>query len=146
MAQALHLAHEAASHGEVPVGAIVVYQGYIVGRGYNLREERQSITAHAEILAIEEASRLLGTWRLEDCQVFVTLEPCPMCASALQQARIREIYFGTRDPKAGAVISKDQFFLRPGLNHYPAVSEGIFQEACSEVLTGFFKSLRKKKR
>lgn len=111
MAQALHLAHEAASHGEVPVGAIVVYQGYIVGRGYNLREERQRITAHAEILAIEEASRLLGTWRLEDCQVFVTLEPCPMCASALQQTRVREIYFGTRDPKAGAVISKDQFFL-----------------------------------
>lgn len=142
MAHALAAAHEAAALGEVPVGAIVAYRGFIVGRGFNLREQRQSVTAHAEILALEEASRILGTWRLEDCQVYVTLEPCPMCAAALQQARVSEIIFGTRDPKAGAVISRDTFFLRPGLNHYPAVSEGIFREACSKVLKDFFRDLR----
>ena len=142
MGHALSAAQTAAEQGEVPVGAVVVYQGYIIGRGYNLRETQQRITAHAEILAIEEASRIIGSWRLENCDVYVTLEPCPMCAAALQQARVRSIHFGTRDPKAGALISTDRFFLRPGLNHYPAISEGTFVEACAQVLKNFFRALR----
>lgn len=147
MERALELAALAASMGEVPVGAVVVHKptGRIVGEGYNRRETDRSPLAHAEILAIQEASRTLGGWRLVDSALYVTLEPCPMCAGAILHARLDQVVFGTRDPKGGAVRSVQEMFALP-YNWKPEVLEGLMQEECAQVLRDFFRELRTRKR
>lgn len=147
MERALELAVLAASMGEVPVGAVIVHKptGRIVGEGYNRREADRSPLAHAEIMAIHEASCNLGGWRLVDSALYVTLEPCPMCAGAIVHARVDQVVFGTRDPKGGAVRSVQEMFDLP-YNWKPAVFEGLMQEECAQVLRDFFRELRIKKR
>lgn len=142
MAEALALARVAADLGEVPVGAVVVHQGRIIGRGYNLREHEQDPTAHAEVLAIREAARALGSWRLEDCTLYVTLEPCPMCAGALVLSRIPRVVFGCTDPKGGFVGTLADLSNHPGLNHSFEAVGGVSEEACREALRAFFRRLR----
>jgi len=143
MREALELAREAEKLGEVPVGAVVVRNGEIVGRGHNTRETEKSATRHAEIVAIEDACRNLGTWRLADCELYVTLEPCIMCAGALHQARIRHVYFGALDPKAGACGSLYSVHLDARLNHRFEVTENLLAAESRDLLQGFFRSRRK---
>jgi tRNA(adenine34) deaminase len=143
MAQALDCARQALQTGDVPVGAVVVKDGQVVGTGWNRREADHKVTAHAEILAIEAANRTLGSWRLDDCDLYVTLEPCSMCASAIMQARMRAVYFGAWDPKAGAAGSVMNLFSEPWVNHRVVVYEGIMEQACRDLLDNFFKELRK---
>jgi tRNA(adenine34) deaminase len=140
--KALAQAHQAAAEDETPIGAVVVKDGIVVGRGRNQRERRQDVTLHAEMSAIRQASRKLGSWRLDDCDLYVTLEPCPMCAGAIQQARFRAVYYGARDPKAGACGSKTNLFAVEGLNHYPEIVGGCLEDECAAVLKGFFKEMR----
>lgn len=141
MAEALHLAKEAFSENEVPVGAVVVKNGEIVGRGRNRREEKNSVLSHAEIEAIEDACKTLGSWHLDGCEIYVTLEPCLMCAGAIINARIKAVHFGAYDPKAGAagsVLNVFKFNLGTKTEVYNAVSE----YECSEILKRFFKNIR----
>ena len=147
MSRALELARQAAELGEVPVGAIVVKKssGEIVGEGYNRREVDKSSTAHAEILAIQEASAKLGGWRLIDCELYVTLEPCPMCAGAIINSRIERVIYGASDHKAGSCGSVVNLFELP-YNHKPELVGGVMNEQCSSILTEFFRKLREKKR
>ena len=147
MQRALELAQHAFSLGEVPVGAVVVHKptGRIIGEGYNRRECDRSPLAHAEIMAIDAASRTLGGWRLLDSALYVTLEPCPMCAGAILHARLDQIVFGTRDPKGGAVRSVEELFALP-YNWKPEIFEGLMQEDCAQVLRDFFQALRQKKK
>ena len=140
MAQALALAREAAAAGEVPVGC-VVREGQVVGRGRNRREERQRTSSHAEMEAIAQANATLGTWRLEDCALYVTLEPCPMCAGAILNARIPRVYYGARDSVMGACGGVLNLFMEDFPNR-PALVGGILEEACRQVLEDFFRSLR----
>ena len=142
---ALDLAAHAAGLGEVPVGAIVVKGTEVIGRGYNLRESRQDPTAHAEVIALREAARTVGSWRLEGCTLYVTLEPCPMCAGALVLSRIEHCYYGCDDPKAGFAGSLADISQFPGLNHHFQVTGGILAETCSHQLTSFFRELRASK-
>lgn len=146
MRRALELAAHAATFEEVPVGAVIVHKptGEIIGEGYNRRETERSPLAHAEIMAIDQASRRLGGWRLLHCALYVTLEPCPMCAGAILHARLDEIVFGTRDPKGGAVRSVQEMFGLP-YNWKPKIYEGMLQEECAQVLRDFFRGLRQKK-
>ena len=146
MKKALQLAELAADIGEVPVGAIVVKKstGEIVGRGYNRRECDRNPLVHAELIAINEASRRLGGWRLIDCELFVTLEPCPMCAGAVINSRIERVVFGAYDKKAGSCGSLTDLFALP-YNHRPELLGGVMEEECSAVLSEFFKRLRAKK-
>ena len=146
MRQALKEALKAYAAGEVPVGAVVVYSGEIIGRGHNLREKSQDPTTHAEIIAIREAARERGSWRLEECDLYVTLEPCLMCAGAISLSRIRKVYFGTPDPKAGALVSCVRAFDFQWLNHIPEFEEGLSQAASSALLSRFFEHLRRKKK
>ena len=143
MELAIALAEEAAAAGEIPVGAVVVDRetGEILGRGRNRREQDHSPTAHAEILAIEEAARKRGSWRLSGCTLYVTLEPCPMCSGAIINARIDRVVFGAFDEKAGAVSSVQQMFQLP-YNHRPRVTEGLLEDRCAAVLQRFFTNLR----
>ena len=145
MQAAIRLAEEAAADGEIPVGAVVVDRetGEILGRGRNRRERDHSPTAHAEILAIEEAAKKRGSWRLSGCNLYVTLEPCPMCSGAIINARIDRVIFGAYDEKAGAVVSVQQMFSLP-YNHRPRVTEGLLEELCAAVLQAFFAGLRGK--
>jgi tRNA(adenine34) deaminase len=146
MKLALEQARHAGETGEVPVGAVVVQAKQIVGNGYNRREELQSPLAHAEIFAIENASQALGSWRLTECDLYVTLEPCVMCAGAILQARLRRVIFGCLDPKAGAVESLYRLCEDRRLNHrVPAVGRALAED-CAMVLTDFFSRLRGKKR
>ena len=147
MREALELAKIAASEGETPVGAVVVKKstGEIVGRGYNRRETAKSPLAHAEIIALDEASRTLGGWRVLDCELFVTLEPCPMCAGAIINSRIERVIYGAKDYKAGSVESVQKMF-ELGYNHKPEVTSGILEDECAEVLSEFFKVLRHSKK
>ena len=147
MRRAMELAAQAAAIGEVPVGAVIVRRGSgeIVGEGYNRREIDKRALAHAELAAIDDACRRLGGWRLPDCAIFVTLEPCPMCSGAIIQARIDEVYFGASDPKSGAVVSVQQMFELP-YNYKPIVHAGVLREECSEQLSAFFRELRVKKK
>ena len=142
MQEALALAREAAAAGEVPVGCVIVRQGAIVGRGRNRREERQAVSSHAEMEAMAQANTVLGTWRLDDCELYVTLEPCPMCAGAILNARIPRVYYGARDETFGAcggVLN----LLMEDFPHRPALVGGILAEDCRAVLAEFFASLRK---
>lgn len=144
MRRALELAEEAARWGEVPVGAVVVEDGRIVGEGFNRRETWRDGTAHAEMLAIAEASRRLGGWRLTNCVLYVTLEPCPMCAGAIVLSRVRRLVYGASDAKGGAVESRVRL-LEPGLwNHAPQITSGILADDCAKLLTDFFRKRRAK--
>jgi tRNA(adenine34) deaminase len=143
MLEALKLAHEAALRNEVPVGALVVRDGQIVGRGINLRETHCDATKHAEMDAIIEACKTLGTWRLTGCELYVTLEPCLMCAGAIYQARIDKVWFGAFDPKGGAMGSLYKVHEDDRLNHrLPAVG-GILGEECGSILKEFFRKKRR---
>ncbi|MDN5318062.1 MAG: tRNA(adenine34) deaminase [Thermovirga sp.] len=142
MRRAIELAEEGASQGEVPVGAVVARNGEVVGEGYNRTIQMQDPTAHAEILALREAARKVGTWKLNDCDLFVTLEPCPMCAGALVLARIRHVYFGAFDPKWGACGTLYDIPEDGRLNHNCKISGGILEQECAKILQGFFEKLR----
>ena len=142
MALALREAEQAAEKGEIPVGAVVVYRGEVIARGHNLREKTQSPLAHAEMLALENASQYLGSWRLEECALYVTLEPCVMCVGAILQARVARVVFGCLDPKGGAVESLYRLCEDSRLNHHPAVTGGVFKRECGAILSDFFARLR----
>ena len=145
MKAALRLAHKAADEGEVPVGAVVVCEGKIVGRGRNRRETKKDALHHAEIEAIDKACKKLGGWRLHKCDLYVTLEPCPMCAGAIINARIRTVYYGAPDPKAGSCGTLVNLFALP-YNHKPEVVSGVMEEECAGVLRDFFRALRKRQK
>jgi tRNA(adenine34) deaminase len=142
MQVALDEAREALALGEVPVGAVVVYDGRIVSRAFNLRETRSDPTAHAERLALTLAGEALGTWRLDGCTLYVTLEPCPMCAGAIVLARIARVVYGAADPKAGACDSLYRLVADPRLNHRAEISRGLLAEPCGELLSRFFRERR----
>ena len=142
MNQALTLAREAAAHGEVPVGCLIVRDGKIIGRGRNRREEKQAVSSHAEMEAMAQANEALGSWRLEDCDLYVTLEPCPMCAGAILNARVRRVFYGARDRAMGACGGVLNLFME-NFPHRPQLMGGILAEDCQTVLSAFFKELRK---
>ncbi|MEM6926688.1 MAG: tRNA adenosine(34) deaminase TadA [Myxococcota bacterium] len=144
MRQALALADESAERGEVPVGALVVRNGEVLGQSHNLRETDQDPTAHGEILALRQAAQAIGSWRLEGCWVYVTLEPCPMCAGAMVLARIEGCVYGCSDPKGGFLGTLADLSSWPGLNHQFEVVPGVLAEESSERLKRFFKNLRKR--
>lgn len=141
MRLAIEQAQLAAALGEIPVGAIVVKDDQVIGRGYNRREIDSSATAHAEVLAIEDACKHLGTWRLTDCELYVTLEPCPMCAGAIINSRIRRVIYGAKDERAGCCGSVADFFVMP-FNHNPLSRSGILADECKTLLMDFFSALR----
>ena len=141
MRQALDLARQAAACGEVPVGCVIVKDGRVIGRGRNRREERQAAWSHAEMEAMAQANRALGTWRLDGCTLYVTLEPCPMCAGAIINSRIRRVVYGAADTKAGCCGSVTDLFAMP-FNHHPVVEQGLRAEEAQELLQAFFKDLR----
>jgi len=141
MAEAIKLAQEAGAEGEVPVGCVIVRNGQIVARGRNRRETCKTALGHAEIEAISQACALLGGWRLWDCTLYVTLEPCPMCAGAIVNARIPRVVFGTTDAKNGACGSVCDLFSMD-FNHHPQVTTGVMEEECAQLLTDFFQKLR----
>lgn len=145
MIEALEEAKKAAAAGEVPVGAVIVKDGEIIGRGHNETETRKDPTAHAEMLAIREAAGHLGGWRLSDCDMFVTIEPCSMCAGAIVWSRIRKLYIGTPDPKSGACGSVFNIPQERRLNHFTEIETGLMREECSSLMKDFFKRLRERK-
>ena len=144
MRAAIAEAKLAEGKGEVPVGAVIVHDGAIIGRGHNLRELSQDPTTHAEMIAIREAARALGSWRLIDTTLYVTLEPCPMCAGALVNARVPRVVWGCNDPKAGATETLYTIGSDPRLNHRFECVPGVLGDECSAVLTGFFTAIRSK--
>ena len=143
MRQALDLARQAAACGEVPVGCVIVKDGRVIGRGRNRREERGDATAHAEVEAIRDACARTGSWRLTDCTLYVTLEPCPMCAGAILNARVSRVYFGARDREMGACGGVMNLFMED-FPHPPALVGGVLEEECARVLREFFRGLREK--
>ena len=145
MKAALKLARKAAEEGEVPVGCVVVCDGKIVGRGRNRRETKKTALGHAELEAIGKACRKLGGWRLHKCDLYVTLEPCPMCTGAIINARIRTVYYGAPDPKAGSCGTLVNLFELP-YNHQPAVVGGLLEDECAGALRDFFRGLRERKK
>jgi tRNA(adenine34) deaminase len=144
MLEAIKEAEKALTMNEVPIGAIIVKDGVIIARGHNTREIQESVLGHAEINAIQEASRKIGTWRLTECDMYVTIEPCPMCSGAIFQSRLRAVYFGSKDEKAGLLGSKFNLFSIEGLNHYVQVNSGLLEEQCKALMTNFFKKKRNK--
>ena len=144
MVEALAEARKAAAAGEVPIGAVVVHGGRVVGRGRNARETQRDPTAHAEILALQEAARSLGRWRLTGATVYATLEPCPMCAGALVNARVDRLVYAVPDPKAGAAGSLFDVPRDPRLNHRVEVASGVLAAECGELLSSFFRTRRGK--
>ena len=142
MKRALELAREAAEHGEVPVGCVIVLRGKIIGEGRNRREEKQSTASHAEMEAIAAANAAVGSWRLSEAELYVTLEPCPMCAGAILNARIGKVFYGARDAAMGAVGGVMNLFMEDFPNR-PAVVGGLLAEECSAVLRKFFEEMRK---
>ena len=141
MEQALALAREAEAHGEVPVGCVIVKDGKVIGRGRNRREEKQAVYSHAEMEAMAQANAALDSWRLEGCDLYVTLEPCPMCAGAILNSRIRRVVYGAADAKAGCCGSVTDLFALP-FNHHPMVEQGLRAEEAGALLQAFFKDLR----
>lgn len=141
---ALAEARQAAEEGEVPVGAVIEHGGQIVAAAHNQRETLRDPTAHAEMIAITQAAEALGSWRLEGCTLYVTLEPCPMCAGAIVQARLPRVVYGAADPKAGAVDSLYRLLTDQRLNHRVNVTSGVLAEPCGELLTAFFRARRLK--
>ena len=143
MREALLEAEKALAAGEVPIGAVMVRDGEIIARGHNLRNTAKNPLRHAEIDVINEAAGIVGDWRLEDCTLYVTVEPCPMCAGAIVQARIPKVIFGTRNSKAGSSGSVLDVLHEPKLNHQVETEEGILQEECAEIMRRFFRRFRK---
>ncbi|QNQ81877.1 nucleoside deaminase [Lactobacillus sp. PV037] len=147
MQLAFKQAQQAQSQGEVPIGAIVVDKaGNVIGEGYNRRELDEDATQHAELIAIRQACETLGSWRLIDCSLFVTLEPCAMCAGAIINARLKDVYYGAFDPKAGAAGSVIDLFKVDKFNHHPQVYGGIYQPLAAQMLKDFFRAIRKKQK
>ncbi len=146
MKAAIAQAHKARALLEVPIGCVIVYQGKIIARGYNRRNTDHNTLSHAELNAIKKASRVLGDWRLEGCTMYVTLEPCQMCAGALVQARIDRVVIGAMNPKAGCAGSVMNLLQTEGFNHKVEIKEGILLKECSSLMSMFFKMLREKKR
>ena len=144
MKEALKQAKKAYALGEVPIGCVIVHEGKIIGRGYNRRNTDKNTLSHAEITAIRKASKIIGDWRLEECTLYVTLEPCQMCAGAIVQARIPEVVIGCMNPKAGCAGSILNILEMPQFNHQVTVSRGILEEECSEMLKNFFTELRER--
>lgn len=145
MNKALELARQAFNEDEVPIGAVVVRNGEIVGTGYNKRDTEKNALLHAEAIAIYNACKKLGGWRLWECDLYVTVEPCPMCTGAVINSRIRNLYFGTKNPKAGACGSVINLFDYP-FNHKPNITSGILEEACSRIMSEFFLKVREKRK
>lgn len=147
MQLAFEEAEKAQKQDEVPIGAVIVDpDGKVIGKGYNRRELDQDSTQHAEMIAIREACKNLGMWRLIDCSLFVTLEPCPMCAGAIINSRIKTVYFGALDPKAGAAGSVVDLFAVEKFNHHPQVIRGLFRDQASQMLKDFFREIRRKQK
>lgn len=144
MHMAIEEALKAKANNEVPIGAIVVHNNEIIGRGYNLRETTLDSTAHAEITAIRQANKRLQAWRLLNCTLYVTLEPCPMCAGAVIQSRVPTVVFGTTDPKSGCMGTLMNLLEDPRFNHQANIIEGVLREECAALLTQFFRQLRGK--
>ncbi len=142
MNEALKQARKAYALGEVPIGCVIVYQNKIIGRGYNRRNTDKNTLSHAEITAIKKASKVMGDWRLEECTLYVTLEPCQMCSGAIVQARITEVVIGCMNPKAGCAGSVLNILQMPEFNHQVLITAGVLQNECSQMLTTFFKELR----
>lgn len=146
MKAAIREAKKAWALGEVPIGCVIMYEDKIIGRGYNRRMVDHSALAHAEIAAIKKACKRMGDWRLEECELYVTLEPCPMCAGAIVQARIPKVYIGSMNPKAGCAGSVLNLLDEKGFNHQVETEEGLLGEECSMMLKEFFKELREKRK
>lgn len=146
MKEAIRQAKKAYALEEAPIGCVIVLDGKIIARGYNRRNTDKNTLAHAELNAIRKASRKLGDWRLDGCAMYVTLEPCPMCAGAIVQSRIQRVVMGCRNPKAGCAGSVMNLLQAPGLNHRAEIAEGIFEEECSELMRRFFRELREKRK
>ncbi len=146
MKEAIRQAKKAYALGEVPIGCVIVYEGKIIGRGYNRRTTEKNPLAHAEMIAIRKASRRLGDWRLEGCQMYVTLEPCQMCAGAIVQARMDKVVIGCMNPKAGCAGSILDLLREEAFNHQAEVETGVLEKECSEMMKAFFKELREKKK
>lgn len=146
MREAIAEARKAEAIGEVPIGAVVVRDGLVIGRGHNRRELLLDCTAHAEMLAIREASESIGAWRLLDCTLYVTLEPCPMCAGAIVQGRVKRVVYGTPDPKAGCAGTLMNLLQEPRFNHEAELTSGVLQTECAGLLTEFFRKLRRQKK
>jgi tRNA(adenine34) deaminase len=144
MKLAIKQALKAQAKDEVPIGAVLVKDGKVIARAYNKRESMQQATAHAEILAIEKASKKLNSWRLDGLELFVTLEPCPMCAGAIVNARIKKVYYGASEEKSGSAQSKFNILTESGLNHVTEYEGGVLQEQCSSLLKNYFKNKRNK--
>lgn len=146
MKQAIIEAKKAEEINEVPIGAVIIYQDEVIATGFNRRETSQTTLSHAELMAINEANQSIGSWRLEDCTLYVTLEPCPMCAGAILQSRIKRVVFGASDLKAGCAGSLMNLLTEKRFNHQVEVTEGLMKKECSKLLTDFFKQLRSQKR
>ena len=146
MKEAIRQAKKAAAIGEVPIGCVIEYQGEIIGRGYNRRMADHTVLAHAEIIAIRKACKKMGDWRLEGCTMYITLEPCPMCAGAIVQARIPKVVIGSMNPKAGCAGSVLDMLHEEGFNHQVETTIGVLGENCSAMLSEFFRDLRAKKK
>lgn len=142
MKQAITQAKRAYAKGETPIGCVIVFEDRVIARGYNKRNGKKNTLAHAEIIAIHKASRVLGDWRLEGCTMYVTLEPCPMCAGAIVQARIPRVVIGSMNPKAGCAGSVMNLLDTPGFNHQVELATGVRGDECSQLMTEFFRELR----
>ncbi|WP_149475828.1 tRNA adenosine(34) deaminase TadA [Oceanobacillus polygoni] len=146
MEAAIGEAQKALTLNEVPIGAVIVYNDEIIAKGYNLRESSQTTLSHAELVAIQEANEKIGSWRLEDCTLYVTLEPCPMCAGAIVQSRIKRVVYGATDPKAGCAGTLMNLLNEPRFNHQVELTSGVLQTECAALLTDFFRAIRKRKK
>lgn len=142
---AMEEAQKAREINEVPIGAVIVYGGEVIATGYNVRETSQETLSHAELIAIREANRKIGSWRLEDCTLYVTLEPCPMCAGAIVQSRIKRVVYGAPDPKAGCGGTLMNLLEEERFNHQVEVTRGMLEAECGQLLTAFFREIRRKK-
>ncbi|WP_373894488.1 tRNA adenosine(34) deaminase TadA [Virgibacillus natechei] len=145
MQAAMKEAEKAREINEVPIGAVIVHEGEIIATGYNVRETSQETLSHAELIAIREANRKIGSWRLEDCTLYVTLEPCPMCAGAIVQSRIKRVVYGAPDPKAGCGGTLMNLLNDERFNHQVEVTRGVLEAECGQLLRAFFREIRRKK-
>ena len=146
MKDAIRQAKKAYDLEETPIGCVLVHEGKVIARGYNKRNKKKNTLAHAEMIVIDKASRVLGDWRLEECTMYVTLEPCPMCAGAILQARIPKVVIGSTNPKAGCAGSVINLLDMAGFNHQVEVVQGVLEEECSQLMRDFFKELRLKRK
>ena len=145
MKRALLEANKAKEKDEVPIGCVIVKDNQIIARGHNNRENKNDVSSHAEMEAIRKANKKLNSWRLVDCDLYVTIEPCLMCMGAIYQSHIRNVYYGSKDPKGGAIESSLNFLDIKNLNHYPEVTGGVLEDECSKIIKDYFKNKRMKK-